>query len=132
MIPSPPISACRRDILVVDDDEDIRDAFCELLEEEGYQVRCAGNGAEALEQIDASTPCVVLLDMMMPVMSGAEVMLELERRESLEALPVVVVSAHIDSCEGARDVLRKPISVDELLDVVERFCAAPGTPSSAS
>jgi CheY-like chemotaxis protein len=113
---------CPRDVLVVDDDPDIRDTVREILENEGYCVRAAENGEVALEMIGEATPCVMLLDMMMPVMSGPEVLLELERMNCLRSLPVVVVSAHVTHCEGVRDVLRKPVTLDHLLEVVGRYC----------
>lgn len=109
-----------RDVVVDDDDDEIRWTFCEVLEAEGYRVRHAANGADALDRIRESPPCLVLLDMMMPVMGGAEVLAELERTQRLAELPVVVLSAQDASCLGARAVLRKPISLDQLLGVVER------------
>ena len=59
-------------ILVVDDDPDIRDSLREVLEDEGYDVSCVGNGREALDHLKAASPrpCVILLDLMMPVMDG--------------------------------------------------------------
>jgi CheY-like chemotaxis protein len=120
-------STCRRDILVVDDDPDIRDTVREILEGEGYAVRSAENGEEALEMLGEATPCVMLLDMMMPVMSGPEVLIELERTHRLGSLPVVVVSAHISQCEGVRQVLKKPVALDVLLEVVGRYCDLPQT-----
>jgi CheY-like chemotaxis protein len=113
---------CKRDILVVDDDPDIRETVREILEREGYNVRAAWNGEEALEMLGESTPCVMLLDMMMPVMSGPEVLIELERTHRLRSLPVVVVSAHMTQCEGVRQVLKKPVSLDRLLEVVGKYC----------
>ncbi len=118
MSPSP----CPRDILVVDDDPDIRETVREILESEGYCVRSAENGEIALEMIGEARPCVMLLDMMMPVMSGPEVLLELERKNWLSSFPVVVVSAHVTHCEGVCQVLRKPVTLDHLLEVVGRYC----------
>ena len=59
-------------ILVVDDDPDIRDSLREVLEDEGYEVACVGNGREALDHLKTANPrpCVILLDLMMPVMDG--------------------------------------------------------------
>ena len=59
-----------RHVLVVDDDPDLRATVAEILDLEGCDVEEATNGAEALAQIASSPPCVVLLDMRMPVMDG--------------------------------------------------------------
>jgi CheY-like chemotaxis protein len=118
-------NACPSGVLVVDDDEDLRESIRDILENEGYTVRSAANGEEALERLAESAPCLMLLDMMMPVMSGAEVLSELEQRNCLGALPVVVVSAHVTHCAGVREVLRKPVLVDVLLEVVARYCVQP-------
>jgi CheY-like chemotaxis protein len=82
-------------IVIVDDDEDIRLALREALECGGYSVRLAANGVEALRLVRAlgSGPCVVILDMMMPIMSGEEVLRELREANRLPTLPVVVLSA---------------------------------------
>ena len=112
-----------RPVLVVEDDPDIRDATAILLEDEGYQVEQAENGQRALELLARGpTPCLVLLDLMMPVMDGHEF---LERLRALgppnAALPVVVMTAaHNPSVPEARQVIRKPYSVDALLEAVER------------
>jgi CheY-like chemotaxis protein len=121
------VSNCKRDVLVVDDDDDIRDAIREILEGEGYRVRSAENGEVALDMIGEATPCVVLLDMMMPVMSGPAVLVELERMNCLGSLPVVVLSAQGVRCAGVRQVLRKPVTLDLLLEVVGRYCGNPET-----
>jgi CheY-like chemotaxis protein len=114
-------------VLLVDDDEDLRDTIRDILENEGYTVRSAANGEEALERLAESPPCLMLLDMMMPVMSGAEVLLELEHRNCLDAVPVVVLSAHVTQCAKVREVLRKPVLVEVLLQVVARYCVPSAT-----
>ncbi len=112
-------------VLVVDDDEDIRSIVAEILRDEGYEVDEAENGLEAMRQLTEreEEPCLVLLDMMMPEMSGNEVLAALSRHHRLAAMPVVVLSAHaMAHAEGARRVLRKPLSRDALLTVVAEFC----------
>src|SRR4051794_433510 len=80
-------------VLVVDDDQDIRESLRLLLSEEGFDVHTAANGAEAVEQMEAETPCFVILDLMMPVMDGWEVAGRMHDDERLAEIPVCVVTA---------------------------------------
>ncbi len=80
-------------VLVVDDDKDIRESLVEILRDEGYEVTSACNGAEALEAIDRRAPDVMLLDLMMPVVNGWEVLETLRLRGTHPKLPVVILSA---------------------------------------
>jgi CheY-like chemotaxis protein len=116
------------DILVVDDDRDIRETLAEILLHEGYRVELAENGARALELIQRGPrPALVLLDLMMPVMSGWEFLELAERDEGLAQIPVVVVSAMpaplapMDARGGVKACLHKPLKLDQLLDLVHRF-----------
>ena len=122
----------RNRILVVDDDADIREGLCELLQDEGYNVIGAENGSDALEQLRSSEPpCAILLDLMMPVMDGLDFRAHLRRDPTLEGIPVVVISAGIEArrVAGAMSVagfLPKPIQVPILINTVERLCPLPG------
>jgi len=111
-------------VLVVDDDYDIREALSDVLASEGYSVVTAADGGEALERLRGGVrPAVMLLDLMMPRVSGVEVIDALRKDESLSQIPVVVCSANRGYGPddlGVHDVLRKPVSVEELLDVVAR------------
>ena len=117
-------------ILVIEDDPGIRDALRELLQIEGFGVATAENGAQALQLLDDDmpSPCLILLDLMMPVMDGWTFLEHLERRPggSRAALPVAVVSAASDLTDVIErygcDVLRKPIDLDRLLDVARQHC----------
>jgi CheY-like chemotaxis protein len=124
--PSPSPCAEGRSILVVEDDADIRDAIRIVLEDEGYGVRTAGNGREALEALTRGLrPCVVLLDLMMPVMNGWQVLEQLKNDASLSSLPIVVVSAARDARDlpdTVRRCLHKPVPLDVLLKVVHDYC----------
>jgi CheY-like chemotaxis protein len=112
-----------RPVLVVEDDPDIRDATAILLEDEGYKVSQAENGQRALDAVEqGELPSLILLDLMMPVMDGHEF---LDRLAALgpprSNLPVVVMTAaHNPAVPQARQVIRKPYSVDALLDAVAR------------
>ena len=108
-------------VLVVEDDPDIREAICLLLEYEGYTVRSAENGAVATRLLhDGPAPALVLTDLMMPVMNGWELIRAL-RASDLADVPVVVVSATVDG-RLPEDIehLRKPVDADELLHTIER------------
>ncbi len=119
-----------RPVLLVEDDEAIRESLSELLESEGYRVVTARNGQVAMEWLESSSesPGVMLLDLMMPVMSGLEVLDAMRRLGDAERrdVPVIVLTASRDRSEAKGVVanLRKPIDVDELLDTIARVFAA--------
>ncbi len=107
-------------ILVVDDDAEIRDTLTAVLQEEGYDVRSAENGEEALIEVRRWHPDLMLLDLMMPVLSGWEVLEALEESGEIGDVPIVVVSAMC--APGVRECLHKPVDLEELLEVVARHC----------
>jgi CheY-like chemotaxis protein len=110
-------------ILVVDDDHDIREVIAESLSLDGYLVCVAPNGKVALEQAHAKRPDLIVLDLMMPVMSGEEFLAARREDPALAATPVVVVTAAIDwEVEGADVVLQKPFELETLLATVARLC----------
>jgi CheY-like chemotaxis protein len=110
-------------ILVVEDDDDIREALCEMLADEGYAVEVATNGAEALDRLRAmdAKPCLVLLDLMMPVMDGWTFLAEQRRDANLASVPVVVLSAARDLPTDV-ETIRKPLDPDRLLGAVHSRC----------
>jgi len=116
-------------VLVVEDDVDVRQALLEILEEQGFTALGARDGAEALLLLARATelPCLILLDLMMPVMDGASFREAQRRDPRLAAIPVVVLSAYRDlerqtSSLDAVSVLRKPPSVHELVSVLRTHC----------
>ena len=112
-------------VLVVDDDRDIRESLAELLVEDGHQVRVAANGQEALDLLRASErPCLILLDVMMPVMDGRRFLEEKGRDTALVEIPVCLVTAgaSIPSGPGVVSVVKKPIDFAKLRGLVERYC----------
>lgn len=113
-------------ILVVDDDESIREALQQLLELEGYPARTAESGPEALAMLRSGGAGLVLLDLMMPVMNGWEVLDAMRADRDLASIPVVVVTAFGRNLErlAELEVLRKPMEIDQLLEVVGRYCGA--------
>lgn len=115
------------EILVVDDDTDIRDSLLELLEFEGYSVIGAANGKEALDQLRRRLPAVVLLDLMMPVMDGFEFRREQLADPQLSGVPVVIVSAGGRCAQAAKELgamgcVQKPLDVPTLLRVIRSAC----------
>ncbi len=113
-------------ILVVDDDETVRETMCELLADEGHQVACCENGAEALALLrqSADKVCVVLLDLMMPVMNGWDFRREQLADPGIAAIPVVVITASPDVGDGLGNVrmLRKPLAIEKVLNEVQGLC----------
>ncbi len=114
------------EILIVDDDVDIREMLRTVLELDGYRVAVAADGREALELLrSGSAPALMLLDVMMPVMSGAELLTELRRDPRFARLPVVLVSAFGQIAGSlvklAQDYLPKPIDLERLTDVLRRY-----------
>lgn len=120
---TPPPPSSRAPVLVVDDDADLRDTLREMLEERGYDVYCAGNGKEALELLhDADPPPgLILLDLMMPIMTGEEMLAALKQVHALAAIPVTIVSGH-DAPSGETGYLKKPVDFEALLGLVEKNC----------
>src|SRR3954462_10337704 len=114
------------EILVVDDDPDIRDSLREVLEDEGYEVACVGNGREALDHLKTTKPqpCVILLDLMMPVMDGWQFRKEQKQDADISSIPLVVITATgkrpvlIDAAE----LVMKPLDLTQLFTAIERYC----------
>ncbi len=112
-------------VLVVEDNDDIRELVSLVLTTEGYQVREAQHGKEALDILDAmgEQPCLVLLDMMMPVMDGFAFLQSLRKQHKLLSMPVVVVTASATNpVDGAVKTVRKPVSAELLRQLVREFC----------
>jgi CheY-like chemotaxis protein len=113
-------------VLIVEDDEDLREMMAQLLTLEGYEAATVANGREALEYLhNASAPNVILLDLMMPVMDGWEFRRQLEADPTLAPVPVIVLSA-LDQVRAvnihAAAFLKKPLDFDRLLDLVRTYC----------
>ncbi len=115
-------------VMVVEDHEDLRAFVAEEIRYEGYDVTEASSAEEALYLLDTlSRPCLILLDRMLPGMSGGEFLERLEQTKRLDSLPVVMISAapNAEGSRGARLVLRKPIDRGYLIEVVRNFCGSP-------
>jgi two-component system response regulator RegX3 len=106
-------------ILVVDDEQSYRDALRVALEREGFRVEVAADGAEAIARFDAVRPALVLLDVMLPKISGIDVCRELRSRSKVPIIMVTARNAEIDAVVGlevgADDYVTKPFRLRELV-----------------
>lgn len=115
-----------RNILVVDDEPDLLQAVCGFLEDEGFRVRGVSSGAEALEVLaNGPAPDLVLLDVMMPGLSGFDVLAKMEELDAAKRVPVVMMSA-VDPGQkrpraALKAFLRKPFDIDKLLATIARW-----------
>ena len=107
-------------VLVVEDDDDVRAALSDVLEDEGYEVLSAGDGEQALRALRGGRelPCAILLDLWMPVMDGWQLRRELLADAKLRQIPVIVLTAARDERTReleAAEVLTKPVRLERLL-----------------
>jgi CheY-like chemotaxis protein len=119
-------------VLVVEDNQDLRDAVCEVLADDGYSVVAAANGRQALEALaKGEPPCLMLLDLMMPVMDGWQVLEALATKEATAApFPIIVLSAARDGDTAhplVRRRLAKPVRMEMLLELVHEYCGPPAS-----
>jgi CheY-like chemotaxis protein len=117
-------------ILVVEDDEDAREAMVALLQMKGYRAVPAGNGREALDYLEeAPAPDLIILDLWMPVMDGWHFRSEQIKNPRLAHIPVIVVTALSDRADvDANEVIIKPVDVERLLSTVDHYCRRGPTP----
>lgn len=117
-----------REILIVEDNPDIRDTLRDVLELHGYAVRTAENGRVGLDMLKGAAPALILLDLMMPVMDGWEFLKAVRGTPGTPAaaIPITVVTGSMEQHElerryGVR-VIAKPVDVDRLLDIAKHYC----------
>ena len=119
-------------VLLVEDDDELRDIVGDILEASGYDVVPGGNGKQAIEYLNSGGECpsVIVLDLMMPILSGWECLRAIKQDDRLSLIPVIVLTAlRRDRLPGAAAILKKPFSVADLLDAVGLF-ARPPTPQA--
>lgn len=114
-----------KSVLIIEDDQSIRETLVTILESEGFHTQAASNGREALKLLNKlpSPPHLILLDIMMPVMNGYEFREEQLQHKVIAQIPTIVLSAdrsfHQQNLNlGFKQVLKKPIDLEELLSVV--------------
>ena len=120
-------------VLIVDDDELIRETLRELVEMIGCSARLAANGKEALAMMTEQRPCLIILDLLMPVMSGIELLTAMREDPTLAAIPVVVSTSAPERAPEGVPVVRKPVSIDAMVGWMQRCCTcAQGAPRPSS
>lgn len=128
--------APRARILIVDDDEAILEFMSEALNDEGYEVTTALNGAEGLAVAARLPPDLILLDMRMPVMDGWEFARKYRETPGPHAAIVVITAARDAAASaqqiGAQGYLAKPFSLDALLEIAGRYAGGQAPPASSS
>ena len=127
--------SCPASVLVVEDNDDIREAIGAILEGEGYEIALAENGERALELLAAlPRPCLLLVDLIMPCMDGWQLLQFLSRDDRFATIPVVVMSA-ASNPGTAHPTLKKPIDLEILMQIVHGHCCGqrdPGPPRAQS
>ena len=128
----------KANILVTDDEKSIRNSLKEILEFEGYEVYEAENGAEALDKVRSAPPDLVILDVMMPKMSGREVLTEMRADPRTASVPVLMLTAKSEDSDvvvglqlGADDYVTKPFSMSVLMARVATILRRKATPESS-
>lgn len=111
-------------ILIVEDNSDVRRLYAIGLNQRGFEVKLAANGAEAVERIESERPDIVLLDWLMPLMDGGEVLDRLSRERNVPLIPIIVISGQPAPEDGPLDPrircwLTKPVSIDELVAQIQ-------------
>ncbi|MBU6424219.1 MAG: response regulator transcription factor [Chloroflexota bacterium] len=125
-------------VLIVEDDADLGLSIVEYLKDEGLDAKLARDGDQAMRMVDALSPAVVVLDLMMPRRDGFSVLRELRSDGRIAALPVIVVTAIFGLSErlyatelGAADYVTKPFKLDELLSRIVGLLPADARPAGA-
>lgn len=118
---------CENLILVVEDDEGIRESVVDILEGEGFKVLAVKNGREALDTLESGIkPCWVLLDQFMPKMNGTECLIKIRENQDFQDLQITMLSAGANIQKEAMrfnvDFVKKPITIDKLISTAEKFC----------
>ena len=114
-------------ILIVDDEEDLRDSLVDFFQDEGFEVSTAANGREALERLsDADLPCVMILDLLMPVLDGNQVYSEMQRDPRFSKVPVIVSTSDPSRAPPGLLIMKKPVNLPRLLDTVRQHCPRSG------
>ncbi len=118
-------------VLVVEDEEEIRDPLIDLIQMAGFPTLVARNGREALEILKtAPAPGMILLDLMMPEMSGTEFLAAIQEHPEFQNIPVVIMTAWLKRMTEvparANEVLPKPIDSGRLLELIRRYCGGSG------
>ncbi|MFH2129808.1 MAG: response regulator [bacterium] len=119
--------ASEKRILVVDDEPDVRDFLSTCLEDAGFQVETAIDGFDALTKIEQNPPDLITLDLLMPRISGIQLMRKLRKNPAWKQIPVIIVTAHAKDELGQKDL--EHLYAEEVTPVPEHIIEKPITPS---
>ena len=111
----------KKDVLVVDDEKDVRDFLADLLEDQGYSVRQAADGVEAMDMLKNRKPDLILLDLLMPKATGTDLYRKILRKKEFESVPVIVISGLAGrnlAVSKSVPVFDKPIDESGLLEAI--------------
>ena len=109
-------------VLIVDDEPDIRDTLQEFLADAGFAVTTAADGAIAMDQLTEERPCLVILDLIMPVLDGNELIERMRESEELADVPIVITTSDPARAPSGIPVMKKPMNLNRLLTVVRQHC----------
>ncbi|HMI85801.1 MAG TPA: response regulator [Polyangiaceae bacterium] len=113
-------------VLIVDDEPGLCESLRDFLEDEGYAVSTAANGAEALHLLEgAELPCIMILDLIMPVVTGNEVYDTVRKDPRLANIPIVVSTSDPSRAPAGAVIMKKPINLERLLGAVRSHCHVP-------
>ncbi len=110
-------------VLIVDDEQGIRETLCEVVEMGGCAAMAAANGAEAMQMLAERRPCLIILDLVMPIMTGFEMLDAMRKDPSLAEIPVVISTSAPSRAPPGLPVLPKPINIAAVWDWMRRNCA---------
>lgn len=114
----------QKTILIVEDEADIRESLRDAFEDAGYSVRCAANGREGLAALQGpEQPCAVVLDLIMPVMSGNELYEVMQADPRMAAIPVIVSTSDPSRAPSGVLLLKKPVNLQMMLTTIGRLCS---------
>ena len=111
-------------IMIVDDEADIRDSLEEYFQYEGYSVTTAADGAQALASLQqGELPCVIILDLLMPVLDGIQMYQTMRADPRLSAVPVIISTSDPRRAPSGVLIMKKPVNLPSLLRAVEQHCS---------
>lgn len=111
-------------VLIVEDEQELRESLEELFEDEGFVVSTAENGADALAQLQNASqlPCCMILDLLMPVLNGIELYAEMKQDARLADLPIIVTTSDPSRAPEGLLIMKKPINLERLVLAVRQYC----------
>jgi CheY-like chemotaxis protein len=110
-------------ILIVDDEEDIRESLSDFFQDAGFEVEVAMHGLEAWERLEkANAPCVVVLDLAMPIMDGNALYARMRGDPRFSSIPVVIATSNPGWAPSGVTTMRKPVDLDRLMSTVKTYC----------